>query len=103
LYHATVGVLLSVVALLDVTKYQSIVGSFQLTISLGRLNIAKAVMTMSSFWALPRVGHLERVKRIVGYLARMRHGVTHAFERESLIIRISLPKNMIGLSPFTAR
>jgi hypothetical protein len=30
-----------------------------------------AVVTMSSFRAAPRVGHLERVKRIYGYLARM--------------------------------
>jgi hypothetical protein len=59
----------------DVAKYQSLVGSLQWTISLGRFDIATAVMTMSSVRALPRVGHLKRVRRIVGYLARMRHGI----------------------------
>jgi hypothetical protein len=59
----------------DVTKYQSIIGSLQWTISLGRFDVGTAVMTMSSFRAIPRVGHLERAKRIVGYLAKMRHGV----------------------------
>ena len=32
-------------------------------------------MTLSRFRAAPRKGHLERVKRIYGYLAKMRHGV----------------------------
>jgi hypothetical protein len=30
-------------------------------------------MTMSSYRIAPRVGHLERAKRIVGYLAKMKH------------------------------
>jgi len=61
---------------LDVTgtkKYQSMIGALQWCISLGRLDIATAVMTMSSFRAAPRKGHLERLKRIYGYLAKMRH------------------------------
>ena len=33
-----------------------------------------AVMTMSSFQAAPRQGHLDRLRRIVGYLAKMKHG-----------------------------
>jgi hypothetical protein len=55
--------------------YQSLVGSLQWAISLGRFDIATAVMSMSSFHALPRKGHLERLKRIYGYLSRMKHGV----------------------------
>ena len=31
-------------------------------------------MTLSSFRVAPRRGHLERIKRIFGYLAKMRHG-----------------------------
>jgi hypothetical protein len=54
-----------------VTKYQSIIGSLQSAISLGRFDVATAVMTMSSFWAVPRQGHLDRARRIVGYLAKM--------------------------------
>lgn len=56
----------------DMTQqYQSLVGSLQWAVSLGRIDIATAVMTMSSFRAAPREGHLERVKRIITYLARM--------------------------------
>ena len=32
-------------------------------------------MFLSSFRAVPRKGHLEREKRIVGYLSKMKHGV----------------------------
>ena len=56
----------------NIAKYQSLIGVLQWTISLGRFDIATAVMTMSSFRAMPRVGHLERVKRICGYLAKFK-------------------------------
>ncbi len=55
-----------------VQKYQSLIGSLQWTISLGRFDVACAVMTMSSFRAAPRVGHLARLKRICGYLLKMK-------------------------------
>ena len=56
-----------------VSKYQSLIGSLQWAITIGRFDIATAVMTMSSFRAAPRKGHMERVKRIYGYLSKMRH------------------------------
>ena len=31
-------------------------------------------MTLARFRAAPRIGHLERAKRVVGYLAGMYHG-----------------------------
>ena len=46
----------------DVKKYQSLIGSLQWTISLGRMNIATTVMTLSGFRSCPRKGHLERSK-----------------------------------------
>ena len=55
----------------DTAKCQSLIGALQWAVSLGRADIATAVMTMSSFRALPREGHLERVKRIYGCLRRM--------------------------------
>ena len=58
----------------EVTKYQSLIGALQWTITLGRFDIAVAVMTMSSFSAAPRMGHMERVRRIAGYLLKMKHG-----------------------------
>ena len=57
-----------------VTHYQSLIGALQWVITLGRFDIAVAVMTMSSFRVAPRVGHLDRLKRIVGYLLKMKHG-----------------------------
>ena len=57
-----------------VTQYQSLIGAMQWVITLGRFDIAVSVMTMSSFRAAPRVGHLERLKRIAGYLLKMKHG-----------------------------
>ncbi|HEY9709872.1 MAG TPA: reverse transcriptase domain-containing protein, partial [Oculatellaceae cyanobacterium] len=62
--------------LLDKTRieqYQSILGSLQWAISLGRFDIATAVMSMSSFCAAPRKGHLECLQCICGYLAKMKH------------------------------
>ena len=58
----------------DVAKYQSLIGALQWAVSLGRFDICVHVMTMSGFRVAPRAGHLQRVKRIVGYLSKMRHG-----------------------------
>ena len=58
-----------------IQKYQSLIGALQWTITLGRFDIATAVMTMSGFRAAPREGHLDRVRRIVGYLVKMKQGV----------------------------
>ncbi len=55
-----------------VIKYQSLIGSLQWAVTIGRFDIATSVMTLSSFRAAPRKGHLERVKRIYGYLSKMR-------------------------------
>ena len=41
---------------------------------MGRFDIAVHVMTMSRFRQQPRIGHLERLKKIIGYLANLPHG-----------------------------
>jgi hypothetical protein len=43
----------------DIQKYQSLIGAMQWAISIGHFDIAVHVMTMSSFRASPRHGHLE--------------------------------------------
>ena len=53
--------------------YQSLIGAMQWAISIGRWDIQSAVMTLSSFRAQPRKGHLERIKRIYGFLCKFRH------------------------------
>jgi len=55
--------------------YQSMIGSLQWVVSIGRLDIATAVMTLSKFRSAPRIGHLERAKRIFSYISKMRHAV----------------------------
>ena len=55
--------------------YQSLIGSLQWAIQIGRFDVATATMTMSRFRAAPRQGHLDRVKRIIGYLYKMKHGI----------------------------
>jgi hypothetical protein len=66
----------------DIERYQSLIGSLQWAVSLGRMDIQTAVMTMSSFRATPCKGHLERIKSIVGYLTKLRHGATHVHTHE---------------------
>jgi hypothetical protein len=63
-------------------QYQSLIGSLQWSISLGRLDICTAVMTLSSFRSVPRRGHLDRAKRICCYLARMKHAVIRFWTKE---------------------
>ena len=58
-----------------VQQYQSLLGSLQWAVSIGRIDITTAVMTLSSFRAVPRVGHLERAKRVVSYLVKMKNAV----------------------------
>jgi hypothetical protein len=45
-------------------QYQSLIGSIHWAISLRQFDISVAVMTLSGFHAVPRQGHLERVKRV---------------------------------------
>ena len=59
----------------DAAIYQSLIGAMQWVIQLGRFDIATAVMTLSRFRVAPRYGHLERVKRIYGYLSKMHDAV----------------------------
>ena len=53
--------------------YQSLIGSLQWVVSIGRFDIHTAIATLSSFRVAPRVGHLDRIKRIYAYLYRMQH------------------------------
>jgi hypothetical protein len=57
-----------------ISKYQSLMGSTNWVVQLGRFDVATANMTMSGFRANPRHGHLTRVFRIYGYLRKMQQG-----------------------------
>ena len=49
-------------------QFQTLAGQLQWLISPGHFDIAVHVMSLSRFRAQPRKGHLDRAKRIVGYL-----------------------------------
>jgi hypothetical protein len=48
--------------------YQSLIGCLQWVVTLGRFDIACAVMTMSRFRVAPRKGHLALLGNVFGYL-----------------------------------
>ena len=54
----------------NVSVYQSMIGALQWIISLCPFDINQAVMSMSRFRAAPREDHLDRLKRIYGYLKK---------------------------------
>jgi hypothetical protein len=53
-----------------VKRYHTMIVCLQWVVSLGRLDIQAANMTMSRFCSAPRQGHLDRLKRIHGYLKK---------------------------------
>ena len=63
--------------------YQSLIGSLQWIITIGRLDVQVAVMTLSSFRSAPRRGHLDRAKRVVGYIWQ--------FQKACIRIRTGIP------------
>ena len=54
--------------------YMSLVGALQWAVTLGRFDIAYATMVMSRFRAEPRVGHMEHILHIYGYLRKYPDG-----------------------------
>ena len=58
----------------QIKQYQTIVGQLIWLSGLGRVDIAVHDMTMSRFRQQPRIVHLERLKKIIGYLANFPHG-----------------------------
>ncbi len=53
-----------------IAQFQSLIGAMQWTILLCRFDVLHAVMSLGRFRASPRVGHLEQLKRLTGYLRK---------------------------------
>ncbi len=49
-------------------KYWSLIGMLQWAVTLGRMDIHCAVMSMGRYRMQPRIGHLKRLERIFGFL-----------------------------------
>ena len=54
-------------------KSMSMISQLQWAITLGRCDILAQVMSMCRFRLAPKIGHLERKKRLYGYLAKTKH------------------------------
>jgi len=54
----------------EASYYQSLIGILRWMVEIGRVDICVEVSMMSSHLALPRVGHLEKVLHIFGYLKK---------------------------------
>jgi hypothetical protein len=61
----------------QVTEYMSIMGLLQWLISLGRFDVSSAMTGLSTFCPMPKIGHLNRAKRVVGYVAKFKDGNNH--------------------------
>ena len=58
----------------QVEIYQSLIGCLQWAVTLGRIDIMIATMTLSRFRPAPRQGHMVRLHRVLGYLRKFDHG-----------------------------
>jgi hypothetical protein len=56
----------------DIKKYQSMIGALQWVVTIEGL-MSQRQLCESCFRVAPRQGHLDRLKRIYGYLAKMKH------------------------------
>jgi Reverse transcriptase (RNA-dependent DNA polymerase) len=52
------------------SQYRAIIGSLNWVVTLGRFDVMYATNTLARFSIMPRLGHLEATKRILGYLKR---------------------------------
>ena len=59
-----------------IQRYQSLIGALQWVVTLGRFDVLIGVSTMSRYRTAPRIGHLERLKRLYGYLKKRPDGAT---------------------------
>jgi hypothetical protein len=60
-----------------------LIGQLQWLITLGRFDVMQAVASLSTFRAAPRVGHLDRAKRVFGYVDK--------FKDAAIRVRTGLP------------
>jgi hypothetical protein len=58
----------------SIKRYQTIIGCLQCAVSLGRFDVQPATMAGLRFCSAPRQGHLNRLKRIYGYLKKITSG-----------------------------
>ena len=58
-----------------VLKFQSLIGSIQCAVSIGRLDVNTSVMSLLGYRSITRIGHMEQARRVVGYIAKIKYAV----------------------------
>ena len=80
-----------------IKQYQSLIGALQWLVTLGRFDILLGVTTMSSYRAAPRIGHLERLKRMYGYIKKNPDGAIRFRVKRSQTMKVKAHLlNLIG-------
>jgi len=77
----------------DVKKFQSMIGALQWCVTLGRFDIAQAVMSLSSFRVAPRHGHLKNAQHIYGYLRKHPKAVIRFRTHRPNMDRYTMPEH----------
>ena len=54
----------------QITEHMSMIGQLQWSVALGRFDVLAHVMSMSRFRLTSKIEHLERMKRLYGYLQK---------------------------------
>ena len=57
----------------QITEYMCMIGQLQWAVTLGRYGILAHVMSISRFRLASKIGHLERLKRLYGYLLKTQY------------------------------
>ena len=70
----------------DHTKYQMLIGMLNWIVTIGRIDIAFAVTSLSRFVASPRHGHLLRVLHVFGYLKKKFNKRIVVDSREPIVV-----------------
>ena len=58
----------------QIQLYLTLIGQIQWLITLGRVDVFSAWVTLAQFRAIPRIGHLDRLKRMYGYICHSKEG-----------------------------
>ena len=53
-----------------IKHFQTLIGAAQWLITLSQFNVAHAIMFLGCFCAMPREGHMEHLKRVIGYVQK---------------------------------
>jgi hypothetical protein len=76
----------------QISQYQSMIGSLQWIVTIRRFDKHTVVVTMLGFCIVPRIGHLNRLQHIYGYLSKKRFASIRVRAKEPEFSDISGPE-----------